>query len=133
MKNLFSILVLQSVAALALQGQPVSDYSYKLENGINVKSEHCWNQVWVQQSYAALNAGEQTPLAVNIRALGDLISSSSFKLLSSGKEVRMQGAAPGTYDLKLVFKLSGKPGTLSFLVGNLLIKPKTKDREKMYI
>jgi hypothetical protein len=38
----------------------------------------------------------------------------------------MQGAAPGTYDLKLTFKLSGKPGTLSFIVGNVVIKPKTK-------
>ena len=38
----------------------------------------------------------------------------------------MLGATPGTYDLKLTFKLSGKPGTLSFVVGNVLIKPQTK-------
>ena len=38
----------------------------------------------------------------------------------------MQGAAPGTYDMKLSFKLSGKPGTLSFMVGNVIIKPNTK-------
>jgi len=38
----------------------------------------------------------------------------------------MLGAAPGTYDLKLIFKLSGKPGILSFVIGNVLIKPQTK-------
>ena len=74
-----------------------------------------------------MNEGDKTsPLTVNIRALGDLISGSEFKLLSAGKEVKMQGAAPGTYDLQLNFKLSGKPGTLSFVVGNIMIKPKTR-------
>ena len=127
MKNLFSVLVLQTMVILSLQAQPVSDYSYKLDNGIVVKTEHCWNMVWVQQSYAPVNTGDKTPpLAVNIRTLGDLISDSTFKLLSAGKEVNMKVAAPGTYDLKLTFKLSGKPGTLSFVVGNILIKPKTK-------
>jgi len=127
MKNLLSVLVLETMVILSLQAQPVSNYSYKLNNGITVKTERCWNQVWVQQSYEAMNAGDKTPpLAVNIRALGDLISSSAFKLLSAGKEVRMQGVAPGTYDLKLTFKLSGKPGTMSFVAGNIIIKPKTK-------
>ena len=127
MKNLFSVLALQTVVILSLQAQPVSNYSYELNNGITVKTEHCWNQVWVQQSFEAMNTGDKTPpLAVNIRTLGDLISSSAFKLLSAGKEVKMQGTASGTYDLKLTFKLSGKPGTLSFVVGNIIIKPKTK-------
>jgi hypothetical protein len=127
MKNLFSVFVLQALMILSLGAQPVSNYSYKLNNGITVKTESCWNQVWVQQSYAAMNAGDKTPpLAVNIRTLGDLISGSSFKLQSAGKEVKMQGAAPGTYDLKLTFKLSGKPGNLSFVIGNIIIKPKTK-------
>ncbi|MBK7711647.1 MAG: hypothetical protein IPJ37_12360 [Bacteroidales bacterium] len=58
--------------------------------------------------------------------MGDLIAGSEFKLLSAGKEVKMQGAAPGTYDLQLNFKLSGKPGTLGFVAGNIIIKPKTK-------
>jgi hypothetical protein len=122
MKKLFSILILLTVAILTLQAQPVSDYSYKFDNGISVKTERCWNQVWVQQSYAPINTGDKTPLAVNIRALGDLISGSTFKLMSAGKEVKMQGVAPGTYDLRLTFKLSGKPGTLSFVVGNIIIK-----------
>ena len=110
-----------------LQSQPVSDYSYKLLNGISVITEHCWNHVWVQQSYEPMNATDKTsPFAVNIRTLGDLIASSSFKLLSAGKEVKLQGVVPGTYDLKLSFKLSGKPGTLSFVVANIIIKSKTK-------
>lgn len=126
MKKLLSLLAVTMVVIPSLQSQPVSDYSYKLENGISVKTERCWNQVWIQQSYAALNAGEKTPLAVNIRTMGDLISSSAFKMLKAGKEVKMLGASPGTYDLKLSFKLSGKPGTLSFVAGNIVIKPKTK-------
>ena len=126
MKKQFLTLLINTIIILSLQSQPVSDYIYKLDNGINVKTERCWSQVWVQQSYAPLNAADKTPLAVNIRALGDLISGSAFKLVSSGKEVRLQGAAPGTYDLKLTFKLSGKPGTLTFTAGNIIIKANTK-------
>ena len=62
-----------------------------------------------------MTANDKAPLAVNIRTLGDLISGSTFKLLRSGKESKVLGATPGTYDLKLIFKLSGKPGTLSFV------------------
>jgi hypothetical protein len=126
MKKLFSVFTLHAIVILTLQAQPVSDYTYKLDNGITIKTERCWSQVWVQQSYAPIAAGDQTPLAVSTRTLGDLVAGSSYKLQSAGKEVKMQGAAPGTYDLKLTFKLSGKPGTLSFVVGNILIKPKTK-------
>ena len=127
MKNIISILVLHLVLLSAIQAQPVSNYVYKLKNGISIKTERCWNQVWIQQSYAPMNEGDKTsPLTVNIRALGDLIASSEFKLLSAGKEVKMQGAAPGTYDLMLNFKLSGSPGTLSFIAGNIVIKPKNK-------
>lgn len=126
MKKLLFIVAIQAILLISLRAQPVSEYSYKLDNGINVKTERCWNQVWVQQSYAAIAAGDQTPLAVSIRTLGELISGSSFKLISKGKEVAMKGAAAGTYDLKMTFKLSGKPGTLSFSLGNILIKPKTK-------
>jgi len=126
MKKLISFLVLQTLVIISMYAQPVTDYIYKLDNGITVKSERCWNQVWVQQAYTDLKAGEQSPLSVSTRTLGDLTSGSSFKLLRAGKEIKMQGAAPGTYDLKLSFKLSGKPGTLSFVVGNVVIKPKTK-------
>lgn len=126
MKKLLPFFALQTIVILTLQAQPVSDYSYKLDNGITVRTEHCWSQVWVQQTYATLTANDKTPLAVNIRTLGDLIAGSTFKLLNAGKEIKMQGAAPGTYDLKLIFKLSGKPGTLSFIVENIVIKPKTK-------
>ena len=126
MKKLLSFLTLQTVIIISLYGQPVSNYTYKLDNGINVRTERCWNQIWVQLEYAELKAGDQTPLSVSTRTLGDLTSGSSFKLVHDGKEVKMLGAAAGTYDLKMVFKLSGKPGTLSFVVGNVLIKPKTK-------
>jgi hypothetical protein len=127
MKKLFFLFFILSLPILSLQGQTVSNYIYLLDNGINVKTSHSWSHVWVQQTNEAIKAGDQsTPLAVNTRTLGNLISSSAYKLLSAGKEVKMQGIAPGTYDLKLTFKLSGKPGTLSFIVGNIVIKLKTK-------
>ena len=127
MKKLFSVIIFQTILGVILLAQPVSSYIYKLDNGINIKTENCWNQVWVQQSYTAMSSEDKTsPVTVSIRVLGDLISSSSYKLLSAGKEVRMQGASPGTYDLKLTFKLSGKPGTLSYVIGNILIKNKTR-------
>ncbi len=127
MKNIILFLICQTLLLIGLQSQPVSNYVYKLNNGISIKSERCWNQVWVQQSYAPMSEGDKSaPLTVNIRALGDLISGSEFKLFSGGKEVKLQGAAPGTYDLKLNFKLSGKPGTLGFVVENVIIKPKTR-------
>jgi hypothetical protein len=126
MKNIISLLILQLVVVLSMKAQQVSNYTYKLDNGITVKTERCWNQVWVQQSFAPMSSGEKSsPLKVNIRALGDLITGSEFKLLASGKEVKLQDAAPGTYDLKMLFKLSGKPGTLSFVIGNIVIKPQS--------
>ena len=128
MKKLLFFLVLPAIAILSSQAQPVTDYLYKLDNGIIVKTERGWNHIWVQQDYAALKAGDNTPLGVSTRTLGDLTAGSSFKLLREGKEVKMLGAAPGTYDLKLSFKLSAKPGTLSFTVGNVVIKPKTKNK-----
>ena len=126
MKKLLSFLILQLAVALVLKAQPVSDYSYKLDNGITVKTERCWNQVWVQQDYSTLKADDKNPLAVATRTLGALTSSTSFKLLSAGKEVMTKGAAPGTYNLRLAFKLSGTPGTLTFVVGNVVVKPKMK-------
>jgi hypothetical protein len=127
MKKLLFISIFCYCVLLSAKGQTVANYSYVLDNGINVRVERGWNHVWVQQAFDVLKEGDKgDPIDVVIRVLGDLKSSSSFKLLSQGKEVRTAGAAPGTYDLKLSFKLSGKPGTLSFIVNNVIIKPKTK-------
>ena len=124
MKNLLIIFLFQS--SLLVQSQTVSNYTCKLDNGINVKTEQCWNQVWVDQRFSALTAADKTPLVVNLRTLGDLTSGSAYKLFSNGKEVKLQGLKPGTYSMKLTFKLSGKPGTLSFDVNNILIKSGNK-------
>jgi hypothetical protein len=127
MKKIITSLILGAVISLQISAQPVSSYLYKLDNGVTVKTDKTWSQVWVQQSHSDMAAGDKTsPLSVNIRALGSLISGSEYKLLSGGKEVKIQGVAAGTYDLRLTFKLSGEPGTLSFLAGNIVIKPKTK-------
>jgi hypothetical protein len=126
MKKLFLVLVLQSIFLLSMHAQDVSEYNYKLDNGIIVKTEHCWNHVWVQQSFAVLGASDKSPLEVNTRVLGDLITASSYKLLNNGKEVKLLSAAPGTYKLNMTFKLSGKPGTISFVIDNIILKPKTK-------
>jgi len=126
MKTTLFVLAFQVALILSLQSQTVSDFSYKFDNGVNVKMEQCWNQVWVQQSFAALAAADKTPLSVSTRTLGDLVSASSFKLHQNGKEIKTLAAAPGTYDLHVNFKLSGKPGTISFVAGNVVIKPNTK-------
>jgi hypothetical protein len=126
MKTLISSTIILLLFLLNIQAQPVTNYLYKLDNGINIKSEHCWNQVWIQQSFAPAAKEDKSPLNVNIRVLGDLISGSEFKLLNAGKEVKIQGAAPGKYDLQLTFKLSGKPGKLSFQVENIEIKAATR-------
>ncbi len=127
MKNIMSFLIVVAVISLQINAQPVSNYNYKLDNGITVKTEKTWSQVWVQQTYSNLASGEKAnPLSVNIRALGSLITGSEFKLMSGTKEVKIQDAKPGTYDLRLTFKLTGTPGTLSFVIGNILIKEKSK-------
>jgi hypothetical protein len=128
MKKLLFVLLILSSMILSIQGQTVSNYSYLLDNGVNVKMVHGWSHVWVQQTFEAIKeGGSATPLAINIRTLGVLtLPGSTIKLLSGGKEVKMQGAAPGTYDVKVSSKLSGRPGTLNFIVGNIIIKPKTK-------
>ncbi|HLP73602.1 MAG TPA: hypothetical protein VK155_11925 [Bacteroidales bacterium] len=126
MKKIILIPAFQLLLISLLQAQPVTDYLYKLDNGITVKNEHAWNQVWVQQTYSPISAADQSPLTVNIRTLGDLTSGLTYTLMSKGKEVKLKGAAPGTYDLRLVCKLAAQPGTISFSVGNVVIKPKTK-------
>lgn len=126
MKKFIVLLAFTSVIITTLQSQKVSNYTYKLDNGIVVRTEQGWNQVWVAQSFAALPASEQTPVALSIRTLGDLTSGSSFKLISSGKEVKTQGARPGMYTMKVSFKLSGKPGNISFDISDVEIKAGNK-------
>jgi hypothetical protein len=126
MKNLLILFVIQSALIISLNGQTVSNYTCKLDNGIVIKTEKCWNQVWVSQTFVPANPADKAPLAINLRVLGDLTSGSSFKLISSGKEVKLQDAKPGTYNMQLIFKLSGKPGTLSFDIDNISIKAGSK-------
>lgn len=125
MKKIIISLIFCFVLIISLESQSVSNYTCKLDNGISVKMEQCWNHVWITPSYEALKAGD-VPIGLSIRTLGDLTSGSSFKLFTSGKEVKVQGAKPGNYSLKVIFKLSGKPGTISFDVDNVIIKPQSK-------
>jgi hypothetical protein len=126
MKNLLILFAFQSALIISLNGQTVSNYTCKLDNGIVIRTEKCWNQVWVSQAYGALTPPDKTPMSINLRTLGDFTAGSSFKLLSSGKEIKLQDAKPGTYSMKLIFKLSGKPGTLTFDVDNIVIKASSK-------
>jgi hypothetical protein len=126
MKKFIILLIFNVVMIFSLQAQNASNYTYHFDNGININTEYGWNHVWVSQSNEALKPNDQAPLVLNTRILGDLTSSPSFKLFSSGKEVKVQGAKPGTYTMKISFKLTGKPGTLSFDVDNIVIKPQNK-------
>jgi len=125
MKKSISLIIIIFSLSCLLQAQKVSNYTYALDNGINVKCEKCWNQVWVSQSSEALKPSDQ-PVVLSGRYLGDLVSTSSFKLISSGKEVKVQGLKPGTYTMKASFKLSGRPGTLSFDIDGVVVRPQSK-------
>lgn len=127
MKRVTVLLVMVTLFLNSLQSQKVTNYTCQLDNGIKVKMEQCWNHVWVDQKFEAIKTPGQTPpLSLNVRTLGDLTSKSSFKLMSAGKEIKLQNAKPGTYTLKLTFQLSGSPGTLAFDVENIEIKPNSK-------
>jgi hypothetical protein len=117
------------ILGFTLQAQKVNNYTYKLDNGIVVKMEKDWGNVWVGQSQAEFKAGEEKKtVAVVMRSMGELLTSGSFttKLLSAGKEVKMTDTPAGTYDLKVSAKLSGKPGTISFDINGVEVKSKLK-------
>jgi hypothetical protein len=127
MKKFILVLMFCAAIVFTIQAQKVSNYTYKLDNGIKVKMEQCWSHVWVSQTFETMKASDQTPpLVINARTLGNLTSGSTFNLLNSGKEVKLQGIKPGTYSLKQTFKLSGKPGTITFDIEDVVIKPQTK-------
>jgi hypothetical protein len=127
MKKVTVLFVLLVATILSLQAQKISNYTYHLSNGINVRTEKCWNNVWIDQRFEPLKATDKgIPLALNVRTLGDFSAGSSFKLFSGGKEVKVENAKPGTYNLKITYKLSGKPGTLTFDIDNIVIKQGNK-------
>lgn len=127
MKKFFVLFNLLTVMTIALQAQKVTNHNCRLDNGIVIKTEQTWGHVWVDQRFAAMTAADQgNPVAVSVRTLGTLTSASAFKLYSAGKEVSIKGAKQGTYTMKMTYKLSGKPGTLSFDIDDIVIKPQTK-------
>jgi hypothetical protein len=125
MKKIIIFLIFNAVMIVSLHAQSVSNYTRKLDNGITVRMEQCWNHVWVNQIFEALKSGDP-PVALSVRTLGDLTLNSAFQLFSSGKEVKVQSAKPGTFTMKLTFKLSGKPGIISFNLDNIVVKPQSK-------
>ena len=127
MKNFTIPLLLLAICILPIQAQKVSNYSYILDNGIVVKMDNDWGNVWVQQSQDAFKPSEpQESVVISVRTMGDLTQGTAFKLLKNGKSVSVKNAAPGTYDLSITSQLSGKPGTLSFDVNGIVVKAKMK-------
>jgi hypothetical protein len=126
MKKLIVLLLFQPLLFIPLLSQTVSNFSYKLDNGIVVRMERDWTHEWVQQRQDPITGTETTSVIVNIRPMGDLTQGTVLKLISGGKDVRMKDAAPGTYDLKITSKLSGKPGVINFDVKGIIVKPKMK-------
>jgi hypothetical protein len=127
-KNLLFI-ILFAVIIFPLEAQKAVNYIYKLDNGITVKMEKSWGNVWIQQSQAEFKAGDdQHSVDVVMRPMGELLKPGSTvtKFMSNGKEVKMTNAPAGTYDLKITAQLSGKPGTISFDVPGIVVKAKMK-------
>ncbi|MCK7469207.1 MAG: hypothetical protein MZU91_14525 [Desulfosudis oleivorans] len=50
MKKIIIFLIFNAVMIASLQAQSVTNYTCKLDNGITVRMEHCWNHVWVSQA-----------------------------------------------------------------------------------
>ncbi|MFN8241207.1 MAG: hypothetical protein U0X39_10735 [Bacteroidales bacterium] len=127
MKKAVLLFVLLAASSMMIMGQKVANFSYKLENGINVNMDRTWGHVWVQQQQAAFAPNEeQQSVVVNLRSFGDLTKGTVTKLTSNGKESKMKDAAPGTYDMKVTTSLSGKPGSISFDINGIVVKPKMK-------
>ena len=125
MKKIIIFLIFNAVMIASLQAQSVTNYTCKLDNGITVRMEHCWNHVWVSQAYEALKTGDPS-VTLSTRTLGEFSTNTSFKLYSGDKEVKVQGTKPGTYTMKITSKLLGNPGTLSFDVINVAVKAQSK-------
>jgi hypothetical protein len=129
MKKSIIILSVLAFFSIALQAQKVNNYNYKLDNGIVVRMEKDWGNVWVQQNQAEFKAGEdKKTVAVVMRSMGDLLAAgtTTTKLMAAGKEVKMTDTPAGTYDLKVSAKLSGKPGIISFDINGVVVKAKMK-------
>jgi|WetSurMetagenome_2_1015567.scaffolds.fasta_scaffold39836_2 hypothetical protein len=127
MKKVFFLLIILAGTILSIQAQKATNLVYKLDNGITVKTEKCWNNIWVDQKSEPVQPGDKTPLlSLNMRTLGDFSAGSTFKLFSGSKEVKVNDAKPGNYTLRLNYKLSGRPGTFSFDIENVVIKPGNK-------
>jgi hypothetical protein len=129
MKKLIVGLFFLTLFSISLQAQKVNNYTYKLDNGIVVKMEKDWGNVWVQQSQAAFKPeDDKHSVDVTMRTMGELFASgtTSTKLFAAGKEVKTTDTPAGTYDLKVMAKLSGKPGIISFDINGVEVKPKMK-------
>ena len=127
MKKLLIAILFFAVILIPLDAQKVSSLNYKLDNGIEVKMEKDWGHVWVQQTQSAFAPNEDPQsVVISVRTMGELTQGSTFKLTSGGKDVRMKDASAGTYDLKITSSLTGEPGTLSFDVNGIVVKPKMK-------
>jgi hypothetical protein len=126
MKKFILLLLFQLLLIIPLLSQTTSNFVYKLDNGITVKMERDWTHEWIQQRQDPVSGNESTSVTVSVRTMGDLIQSSVFKLTGGGKDVKMKEASPGTYDLKITSKLTGKPGFISFDVKGIVVKPKMK-------
>lgn len=126
MKKIIIFLIFNAAMIISLQSQSVANYTCKLDNGIVIKKEQCWNHVWVSQAYEPLKAGEPAVTLAPPRTLGEFSTNTTFKLYSGDKEIKFLGAKPGVYTIKVASKLTGKPGVVSFDIINVTVKPQMK-------
>ncbi|HNY15197.1 MAG TPA: hypothetical protein PKI12_06635 [Bacteroidales bacterium] len=126
MNRIIISLLLSIVMIISLQSQSVINYTCKLDNGIVIRKEQCWNHVWVTQAWEPLKPGEAAVTLAPPRTLGEFSSNTTFGLYSGDKEIKAPGAKPGSYTMKVTSKLTGKPGTVTFDVINVTVKPQTK-------
>ncbi|MRR09959.1 hypothetical protein EG831_07800 [bacterium] len=125
LKRAVVLVAVVAACAAAAGAQTVTNYSYKLDNGIKVVTERGWNWCRATQSFANQERpGPTGSLTVAVSAVGDLIAGSEVKVLKAGAEVDPATLAPGSYDLRVACPLSSATkGTISFDVAGVAVKP----------
>ncbi|PKN73419.1 MAG: hypothetical protein CVU52_07185 [Deltaproteobacteria bacterium HGW-Deltaproteobacteria-10] len=118
--SLAAVLFFTSIAL----AQTVANYSYKLDNGVVVKTERGWNYVKVSESFIKQKNHQETgALTVKVRATGNLISTSEVTVLQNGVAFNPGSLAPGNYDLNVTCRLSSaNKGNITFEVRGISIK-----------
>lgn len=106
--------------------QTVSNYKYKLDNGINIVTEKGWNWVNASQTFTPIDsAPTRDALVIRIKSVGDLFGESKITVKKNNLEINPASAKEGSYVVHANCRLLSTPsGSITFEVSNVQVKPK---------